>query len=57
MSIFTFTIFKFQRKAIIHSRNSYGGYYLRWIDAGWGTKDKMGHISNALWYNDHLYHI
>lgn len=45
-------------KAIIHSKTGYGGYYLRWIDDGWGSKrgyDKAGTVSSRVWYTNELY--
>ena len=49
------------KKAIIHSITSYGGYYLRWIDDGWATRnastDRAHMVSSQPWYTAQLYVI
>jgi len=48
---------RFIVRAIIHNKTGYGGYYLRWIDDGWGKRgsDKAGTISARVWYTNELY--
>lgn len=52
-------MYRFIVKAIIHNNTGYGGYYLRWIDDGWGGSkrgtDKAGTISSRVWYTNELY--
>lgn len=47
-------------KCIIHAEKpSSGGYWVRWIDQGWGDhtqgKNDPNTISTKLWYPDQLY--
>jgi hypothetical protein len=46
------------KKAIIHSKTGYGGYYLRWLEDGWSSKkdtDKEKMTSSRVWYTNQLY--
>jgi hypothetical protein len=49
---------RFIAKAIVHSKTGYGGYFLRWVDDGWGQKkggNKANTISSRVWYTNELY--
>lgn len=54
-----FLYYRFFKKAIVHSVTSFGGYYLKWLEDGWtsrnSTKDRANEVSFKPWYTNQLY--